>query len=122
MKKEEKYDEKKEVEKRKHVPMTDEEIKKLAEDMYKGFVFTDRHLNSVDELSMVFLPLALAGKELIGELQKMPTGMIYEYIDKAGPMGVNGMPMFTSFRVVSMEDTKKIFEYYNKIKEAVARV
>jgi hypothetical protein len=122
MKKEEKYDEKKEVEKRKHVPMTDEEIKKLAEDMYKGFVFTDRHLNSVDELSMVFLPLALAGKELIGELQKMPTGMIYEYIDKAGPMGVNGMPVFTSFRVASVEDTKKIFDRYNKIKEAVASV
>jgi hypothetical protein len=122
MKKEEKQDEKKEVEKRKHVSMTDEEIKKLAEDMYKGFVFTDRHLNNADELPMVFMPLALAGKELIEELQKIPPGMIYEYADKAGPMGVNGMPVFTSFRVASVEDTRKVFEHYNKIKEAVANV
>jgi hypothetical protein len=122
MKKEEKQEENKEYKERKHRPMTDDEIKTLAEDMYKGLVFTDRQLSTADELPMVFIPLALAGKELIEELQKIPPGMIYEYIEEAGPMGVNGMPMFTSFKVASVEDTRKIFEHYHKIKEAVARV
>jgi len=40
-------------------------------------------------------------------------------MDKAGPMAVNGMPMFLSFRLVSIDDTKKVLERYNKIKEAV---
>lgn len=44
MKKDEKQDEKKEGEKRKYEQMTDDEIKKFAEDMYKGLIFTDRHL------------------------------------------------------------------------------
>jgi hypothetical protein len=65
-------------------PMTEEEIKKLAKDIYTGLVFTDRHI------------------------QVASPGMIYEYMDKAGPMSINGMPMFCSFRFISQEDAKKV--------------
>lgn len=122
MKKDEKQDEKKESDKGKYEPMTDEEIKKLAEDMYKGLIFTNRHIRIQEELTMVFMPLALMGEELIDKLQENPPGMIYEYLDRAGPMAVNGMPMFTSFKMASIDDTKKVFEHYHKIMEAVASV
>lgn len=102
--------------------MTDQEIKQLAEDMYKGLVFTDRHVQIQSDIPAVFMALALMGKELAEELQKNPPGMIYEYIDKAGPMAINGMPMFFSLQLVSINDTKKVFEQYNKIREAVEKI
>lgn len=71
---------------------------------------------------MVFLPLALIGKELSDELNENPPGMIYEYIDKAGPRAVNGMPMFMSLKMVSIDDAKKIFDFYHKIKEAITNI
>jgi len=43
--------------------MTDQEIKQLAEDMYKGLVFTDRHIQQPNEIPSVFMALALMGKE-----------------------------------------------------------
>lgn len=119
MKKDKKLDKKVEDNKGKYVPMTDDEIKKLAEDMYKGLIFTDRHMSNREDIQMVFMPLALMDKELIEELRKNPPGMVYEYLDKAGPMGINGMPMFLSLKMASIDDTKKIFERYFKIKEAV---
>ena len=125
MKKDEKQEKKIEDDKKidssneKYKPMTDDEIRKLAEDMYKGLIFTDRHLENQKELPMVFMPLALMDKELIGELVKNPPGMIYEYLDKAGPMAINGMPMFLSLKMTSVDDAKKVFDHYHKIKEAV---
>lgn len=44
-------------------------------------------------------------------------GLVYEYLDKAGPMSVNGMPNFFSCRFLNIEDTKKMFEYYETYKE-----
>ncbi len=41
-------------------------------------------------------------------------GLIYEYYDKAMPMGINGYPIFGSCRFLSKEDTEKMFEFYDK--------
>ena len=45
-------------------------------------------------------------------------GLIYEYLDtpNRSPMSVNGMPCFFSCRFLSKEETKKMFEYYEKYK------
>ena len=34
-----------------------------------------------------------------------------------GPMAVNGKPTFFSGRFLNIEDTKKMFDYYNQYKE-----
>jgi hypothetical protein len=44
-------------------------------------------------------------------------GLIYEYISNAGPMGINGKPIFMSCRFLTKEDTTKMFEYFDKYKE-----
>ena len=41
-------------------------------------------------------------------------GMLYEDYSKAGPRGVNGMPMFMSVNIASIEDTKRFKEMYGK--------
>jgi hypothetical protein len=103
-------------------PLTDEEIKKLADDIYKGIVFTDRHIQNPDDISRVFMPLVLLSEEQIEEFKANMPGMIYEYMDKAGPMAMNGMPIFPSFRLLSKEDAKKVDEKYLQIKNAVEKV
>ena len=103
-------------------PLTDEEIKKLADDMYKGLVFTDRHIQNPDDVSRVFIPLVLLKKEQIEELNVDSPGLIYEYMNNAGPMSINGMPMFCSFRFLSQEDAKKVMEKYLQIKNAIEKI
>jgi hypothetical protein len=122
MKKDEKHDEKKECGKGKYKQMTDDEIKKFAEDIYKGLIFTDRNLRKEEDISMVFLPLVFMEKEHIEKLNENPPGMIYEYMKEAGSVGINGYPMFLSLRMVSVEDAKRIFEKYHKIEEAISNI
>lgn len=122
MKKDEKQEKKSESGELKIPSMTDDEIKQLAEDMYKGIVFTDRHIQRGEDIQSVFAVLALMEQKQIDILRKNPPGMIYEYMDRAGPMAVNGMPIFFSFKMASVDDAKKIIERYNNIREAVAKV
>lgn len=105
-------------------PLTDEGVKKLADDIYRGLVFTDRHVQNPDDISRVFLPLVLLKKEQIEELLADLPGMImiYEYMDKAGPMSINGMPIFYSLRLLDQEDAKKVNEKYLQIKKAIEKV
>jgi hypothetical protein len=44
-------------------------------------------------------------------------GLIYEYLTEAGPMGLNGGPIFTSLRLLNKEDSEKVFSYYEKYKK-----
>jgi len=44
-------------------------------------------------------------------------GLVYEYISEAGPMCINGHPIFMSIRFLNIEDTKKMFDYHDKYME-----
>ena len=100
---------------------TDEELKQIAKDLYAGQIFTDRHVSNPDLLSSVFMVLAFMQSETkVGKtFYDNPPALIYEYMDKAGPMGINGMPMFTSFCQLDKEECDKMFAYYEKVKEAM---
>ena len=50
------------------------------------------------------------------EQQLNSIGMVYEYLSKAGPMGLNGGPLFMSLRLLNKEDSQKVWEYYEKYK------
>lgn len=102
--------------------MTDEHVKKLAEDMYKGLVFTNRHIDRQEDVPRVFMPLLIIEDEIRDKLLQDPPGMIYEYMDRAGPMAINGMPMFLSLQMVSIDDTKRVIECLNKIKCAIENI
>lgn len=47
-------------------------------------------------------------------------GLIYEEIHKAGPMAVNGFPMFLSMRLIHCDDTPELFEHVTRMMEALA--
>jgi hypothetical protein len=103
-----------------------DELKQLAVDFKEGRVFSDRHVTNPQDISMVFLVLLFMDKEDIDQLKQDNLGMIFEYISKAGPRAVNGMPMFTSARYLNRSDTKLLFEMVTKLetaeKEALAKL
>lgn len=52
--------------------LTDDEINALAEDIYMGHVFTSDQIRKKDVgmLFVIFMPLALAGPELIEDAER----------------------------------------------------
>ncbi len=99
---------------------TPDELKQIAVDLFHGKLFTDRHIpkNEPNGMLMVFMPLGLMEPKDLKKLQDDPPGMIFEYINKAGPRSINGLPGFFSFQMLSQDDTKTVLEMYKKLEEA----
>ena len=103
-------------------PLTDKEIADIANDLYRGMIFTDRHIQRPEDVASVFMPLIFMKENDIKKLKADPPGMIYEYFSEAMPRSINGMPMFMSCRMISIKDTKKVMDIYKRIKQAVESV
>jgi hypothetical protein len=101
--------------------MTEDELKTLARDMAMEKVFTSNHVPDHDArmLGMIFMPLALGG---LGGRNPEEIGMIYEYLDRAGPRSINGYPCFFSFRMVRADQMQALFAKYRAIREALEAV
>lgn len=107
---------------REYLSLADEEIKKLAEDIYKGHIFTNKHIHNPKDMQMVFIPLLFLKEEQVKQINKNPPGLVYEYMSAACPRSINGMPIFMSFRMIGQEDAKKVFEKYEQIKKAIDEI
>lgn len=89
-------------------------LRSLALDIVEGKVFGSwalRNLNT--DLKLVFMALIFCKKEDIPE----DIGAIYEYMDRAGPGTINGMPMFTSCRFLTQAEYNEVCEYIQEIKK-----
>jgi len=101
---------------------TEQELKEIALDIHAGRIFTDRNCQKPDDIRGVFMPLALMEKKQLKDLQKQNPVMFFEYLKDAGPMAVNGMPIFMSFRFLNKEEFAKVAEYFKKITEAIDKI
>ena len=131
----------------KHHIHTDDELKTIARDIIDEKIFTDRHLgqDAGYMVQMVFMPVMLMGPtanttgvedevakkriELEYEVSRRDVetkyyeqylkeiGMIYEYMDKAMPRGINGYPIFGSCGFLSIDDYERMIVFYKKYKE-----
>ena len=102
--------------------MEEKELKQLAIEISENKVFGTFHIKdcTVDKTTMVFMPLLFMEDESKQELIDNEITHIYEYVEKAGPRSINGMPVFMSFRTISKTDwgktCKYIKEYEIKVK------
>lgn len=99
---------------------SDEELKQLAKDMYDRKVITSVELDG-EEVGQVFMLLPLMGPDALKCLDD--AAFIYEYLDKAGPISVNGKPCFMSFGIVHKDDRVRFAGYleaYMKMQEEYA--
>lgn len=86
--------------------LTDKDRRQLALDIVEGRVYGSWMMrNLARELVSTFIVLLFADRlpEHVGE--------IYEYYKEAGPLAVNGRPMFYSCRFLAKEDTGPVHEY-----------
>jgi hypothetical protein len=102
----------------------EDKLKEIARDMAMGKIFCDRHIpiNQPQLFSQIFMTFLFLdiGPET-GE-SMLDIGLVYEYLDKAGPRSVNGFPIFHSCAVLLTDDAKKMWEYYEKYRTAIDAV
>ena|SRR5271157_157264 len=103
---------------------TDEQLKQLAKDIFTGLVFTNNHIPPDDPMALgiVFMPLVMMNDEQQAEFTAKQPGMVYEYLDKAGPREMNGLPMFTSLQFITVDEYEKLRVFYDEIKAAPPKV
>ena len=87
---------------------TKEELVQLSEDIINQKVFTSNMLEDYDFLPIVFVPL---GKMHITPKQASKIGMVYEYLNKMSLALGEDIPVFTTFQVLGVDDTKFVNEY-----------
>ena len=97
-----------------YVPKKDEVLKEIALGILEGRIFCDRQIDNKDLVPQVFMILALMDENTAEQLKEQNICLIYEYMNKAGPVGVNGMPVFMSMRCLNREDTEQMLRYYGE--------
>ena len=104
---------------KKKLEHTEAELLEIAEGIYRGDIYTDRHLKDKNLLLSVFMVLALADEKTMKTIKDSKPGLFYEYLNKAGHLSINGCPIFASVRMLNEEDTKKVFSIVEKMQEAM---
>lgn len=101
-----------------------EEIGKLANDFLAGQIFTDRQIPPECGLDLgdVFMPLMFLDEKQHEELKADSPGMLFEYMNEAGPRSVNGCPVFMSVQYLSKEDFMKFRDIVKALQAAKDKV
>lgn len=99
--------------------MNDKEKKTLAVDIVEGRVFGTWSIreDNINIIPLIFMPLALANKDILEGMEKDNITQIYEYMDKAGPRGINGFPTFFSMHMINEDDWKEVRAMCEKYKK-----
>jgi hypothetical protein len=85
-------------------PLSAEQLEQLAQDIAAGRVFHSGMCENTSDIAMVFMPLGLMGDNLtFAEMIEQKVTVFYEYLDKAGPRSVNGMPCFFSMHMLNLD-------------------
>lgn len=96
----------------------------MARSLFRNEIFTDLHIPEPQPQAVltVFMPLALGGLHAfpIEELEKI--GLIYEFMDKASPRSVNGLPTFMSFSLLNKEDTRYVLDKAAELQTAEEKI
>lgn len=108
--------------------MTDAEVNEVALGILAGTIFTDRHCYSPDEIGLTFMVFTMMEKDDLKNVRDVLThegekydadGLVYEFIAKALPMGVNGNPTFSSVKITTPEDAVRIVTRLEEIRDFV---
>ena len=89
--------------------LSDTDLRKFVDDFVSNRIFTSAQLNegNVNLLPMVFMPLGLGSLAHLQPDSLKQIGCVWEYIDRAGPRSINGLPTFISMNLLHIEDWKR---------------
>jgi len=88
-------------------PLTKEEITALATGIVKSEIFTSVHVppEDMDMLRHIWMPLGLG---LLAGKDHTEIGMFYSNLKDAGPMSINGYPMFMSISILRHDQFEEL--------------
>jgi hypothetical protein len=86
--------------------LSDDDLREFIRDYLAGRIYTSAQIPEYEmrNLAMVFMPLALGALAEWSQAEFGQIGIFWEYLDKAGPRSINGMPGFFSFHMMHVED------------------
>lgn len=89
---------------------SDEKLREFVDDYVSGRIFTTAHLHDSEAglIPTIFMPLGLGCFSKVQPDSLKQIGVIYEYLDKAGPRAINGKPMFFSFHMLHIDDWERV--------------
>lgn len=102
---------------------TKEELKQLALDICEGRVFGSWQIDREGDLPMVFMSLMFMSEDQMRDALTREVVDVYEYLDKAGPRSMNGMPCFFSHQELTKQERellKPLVEKMLKMREEFA--
>ena len=97
-------------------------LKELAQQVYRGEVFTSFQIQNPNDISSVFMPLMLMSPDMGQSMHQDKPCMFYASMKDALPRGINGYPMFGSVAYLTREDAEIFDDYYKKIEKAIDEV
>lgn len=97
--------------------LSQKEIEDVAEAIFHGRAFCSYQVPPHNDPAMCFMVLALMDEMARAHLLINKITFVYEYMDKAGPRSVNGMPCFFSMRMVNADDAPKIVALITKMRD-----
>lgn len=85
------------------------DLAQLATDIHAHKVFTSWEvpIDEKDLFACIFMPLFFMKMRELDRLRAQ-VGLIYEYLDKALPRGINGYPIFASFQTLSKQEAQAL--------------
>jgi hypothetical protein len=96
---------------------TEQELRQLATDIAEGKVFGTWCMSNLDFIPNVFMVINFLDDTSLEQIAKEKPVHIYEYLDKAQPMGVNGMPTFFSMNFISGQEWVLLLSMIDKLKK-----
>lgn len=101
-----------------------EELTQIAKDLHAGKIWTSGHCRSRQEVGQVFAILGFLDKKTAKNVARRvgKKGMIFEYMDRAMPLGINGMPIFFSFRTLRPCEKAIVDEKLRQIERAMEAI
>ena len=95
---------------------TEQELKEIALDIISGTIISSMTIRDKD-LSTVFMPLTFMNKNQYSKFIDQKPGVIYEYFDQALPRSVNGLPIFTSMKVLDIDECHRLVKIIKELEE-----
>lgn len=85
------------------------DLNRIATDVWKGLIYTTSGLEP-DEIKSSFPVLMFMDEKQASDLVARNPHVLYEYLDKAARLSVNGRPIFFSFASLSLEQWTAVME------------
>lgn len=87
--------------------LSDDELRKFVREYLAGEIYTSDNVRNQNDITLVFLPAAMGAFSQYNPDSLNDIGILWEYMNKALPRGINGMPMFMSLHVMHRLDWAK---------------